>query len=123
MSKSRPSRRSTIALFVAAAGVTSVFFIDICNLIYRCGCQSLWAGAAQHCNIHHAAGPHCPWCSVGLAGAGAIYVAILAAQAAALLLLPARTSVAIRLAAALLTFPAAAAGVGLAMGIWMGYWR
>jgi hypothetical protein len=31
----------------------------LCDLFFRCGCG--WLGPS-HCNIHHAAGPHCPWC-------------------------------------------------------------
>jgi hypothetical protein len=31
----------------------------LCDLFFHCGCG--WLGPT-HCNIHHAAGPHCPWC-------------------------------------------------------------
>ena len=120
--KSRPSRRSAAAIFLAAAAVTSVFFIDMCGLIYACGCRPLWAGAATHCNIHDPLSRHCPWCSIGAAGAGAIYAAIVAAQAA-VVFLPWRAPAAGRFAAALLMFPAAAGVLGLIAGVAMGYWR
>ncbi len=32
----------------------------ICNWLFRCGCG--WFTAAA-CNVHHATGPHCPWCT------------------------------------------------------------
>jgi hypothetical protein len=35
----------------------------LCNAMFRCGCAPAWAGAAEHCNIRAAAGPHCPWCA------------------------------------------------------------
>ena len=45
---------------MAAVGLIAVAAAHpICNLLFRCGCG--WLGPA-HCNIHHAAGPHCPWC-------------------------------------------------------------
>lgn len=122
VSKSRPSRRSLAAIFLAAAVVTSVFFIDACNLIYDCGCRPLWAGAASHCNIHQPGSRHCPWCSVGTAGAAAIYFAVLGVQAAAVFL-PSRVGTAARAAGALAAFPVAAALLGIAIGLLTGYWR
>jgi hypothetical protein len=44
-----------VAGFIAA--VTSH---EICGILFRCGCTWL---SAEHCNIHHQAGPHCPWCT------------------------------------------------------------
>jgi hypothetical protein len=32
----------------------------LCNLLFRCGC-GVWSAA--HCNVHHAVGPRCPWCT------------------------------------------------------------
>ena len=52
-------------VFVAAAAVTSVFFINLCAAIFGCGCVSLWSGADAHCNIHLAGSRHCPWCLHG----------------------------------------------------------
>jgi hypothetical protein len=42
--------------------VTAVFLLPFCGVMYQCGCTFLWSGAADQCNIHEAAGPHCPWC-------------------------------------------------------------
>jgi hypothetical protein len=52
----------------AAAGavvvllVTSVFLYPLCHQVFRCGCGTMWGGAAEHCNVHAKEGPHCPWC-------------------------------------------------------------
>lgn len=44
-----------IVLAIAVVGAH-----PFCNLAFHCGCD-LFA-LATHCNIHHAMGPHCPWC-------------------------------------------------------------
>jgi hypothetical protein len=43
----------------AVALVAAAVAHPLCNVFFRCGCG--WLGPA-HCNIHQAAGPHCPWC-------------------------------------------------------------
>ena len=45
-----------IVLLVAVAGAH-----PFCNLAFHCGCNVF--ALAAHCNIHHAAPPHCPWCA------------------------------------------------------------
>jgi hypothetical protein len=37
--------------------------LPICGAMFRCGC-TLWS-FERYCNIHHAGGPHCPWCVGG----------------------------------------------------------
>ena len=110
-----------LAVLGAAAGVTNVFFVQFCDLLYRCGCEALWAGAAMHCNIHNAAPPHCPWCS----GEGALgnwsFGAIIAAQCA-LALWPGKFG-AIRAGATFLAFPAVGAIAGVLVGLGTGYWQ
>jgi hypothetical protein len=49
-------RRSLALLGAIAVAVAH----PVCNLLFRCGCG--WLGASR-CNIHHAIGPHCPWCT------------------------------------------------------------
>lgn len=51
-----------LACLALAVGVTWLLFIDYCDLIFACGCQSLWAGGSASCNIHAPSPPHCPWC-------------------------------------------------------------
>jgi hypothetical protein len=45
-----------IVLVVALAGAH-----PFCNLAFHCGCSPFTL--ARHCNIHHHAPPHCPWCA------------------------------------------------------------
>jgi hypothetical protein len=115
-------RRSNALIFVAAAAITSVFFIDFCAAIFRCGCVSLWRGADAHCNIHLAGSHHCPWCAHGLAASAIPWLLIVIAQAA-ISFWPRGIPAVPRLAAALLAFPLAGALIALAYGISSGYWR
>lgn len=114
--------RSTVwklAILGAAFGFTSVFFIKWCDLIYRCGCTFDWAGAAAHCNIHQPGPPDCPWCASRLYGGIAFF--FVAACQAAVALWPGSPGWR-RLALALAASPAAAALIGVAIGLWTGYW-
>ncbi len=42
--------------------LTFTFITPFCGLMFRCGCTSLWSGAADYCNVHQPGPPHCPWC-------------------------------------------------------------
>ena len=106
---------------VLAWAITSVFFLDLCHLIYQCGCDHLWGDQALHCNIHTPGARHCPWCRVGATGAGIIYALILAAQAAGAFL-PRRWPWGVRLTSAVFLFPVAGGVEGLILGMIMGYW-
>jgi hypothetical protein len=114
--------RGRLVIFLAAAMVTSVLFINFCNLVYQCGCESLWAGAADHCNIHNPQSRHCPWCSIGTAGGIAIWACIVAVQALVAFrwqgigFLP-------RAIFALLAFPVTGAILAVLIGLAQGYWR
>ncbi len=101
--------------FILGAVVTSVFYIDFCNLVYQCGCASLWAGADAHCNVHNATGRHCPWCSVGIAGSVGLWLSVIVGQA----FVAFRTS---RILLTLLVFPLIGGIEALALGLWFGYW-
>ena len=61
------SKTVSLGIFLIAAAVTSIFFINFCATVFQCGCQSLWGAAAKMCNIHHArmhGGKGCPWCTL-----------------------------------------------------------
>lgn len=111
----------SLAIFLCSAAFTLVFLINFCNLVYQCGCRSLWAGAADHCNIHTPGVKHCPWCSIGDAGFAGVTAAILLPQGI-LSFRPRRWHWTRRLAASLLAFPAAGLVVALAIGLATGYW-
>ena len=116
-----PRRKSNWLLAGAAIVVTCVLFPDFCNLMYACGCRSWWAGADAMCNIHHAQARHCPWCSIGLIGSSAVWLAIVAAQS--WMALRYRGGWMVR---ALLTFgmfPVVGGALALVIGSAQGYWR
>jgi hypothetical protein len=108
-------------IFITAAAVTSALFINFCDLVYRCGCESLWAGAAVHCNIHNPDSRHCPWCSIGNGGALAVWGTIVASQAAVTFAWP-RIGWPMRAILALLAFPVIGGILALLVGLAKGYW-
>jgi len=109
------------ALALAAVTVTSVFFIDLCNWIYDCGCRSLWNGAAAHCNIPTLGAKHCPWCSMGIAGSGAVWAAIAGVQCW-IALRSGITNWIRRSAYTLAAFPIVGGLLGIGIGIAQSYW-
>ena len=110
------------AVFLISAAVTCVFVINFCALVYRCGCHSFWAGAADECNIHSYEMHHCPWCSIGTEGFAAIVLAIVAVQAA-LSFGSHSGGIATRLLLSLIAFPVAGSVIAAALGLWQGYWK
>jgi len=106
--------------FAVSFPVTCLFFINICDAIFGCGCRSLWAGADAMCNVHLSSGPHCPFCSRGVAGYAAIMTLVTAPQLAVSLW--GRWSTTARIIVCLLLFPAAMLAVGLAAGAYDRYW-
>lgn len=107
-----------VAVFLLAATVTSVFFIDFCALVFSCGCRSLWAGADAHCNIHTPGVPHCPFCD---AAGYAVWAMIVAAQAVVAFRLRGAGPV-VRGGLALLMFPIAGGIAAVIAGWATGYW-
>lgn len=110
-------------VFALAAVVTSVFFINFCNLMFACGCQSLWAGADAHCNVHHAGAGHhrCPWCQMGTVGSYTIWGTIIFTQ----LLVARRTERLGWIPCSLLSltaFPLVGAVWAAGAGLYFGYW-
>ncbi|MBS1834514.1 MAG: hypothetical protein JST65_17485 [Acidobacteria bacterium] len=112
----------SLGIYLAAFAVTSVFFINFCDLVYRCGCRSLWNGADAHCNRH--APPHekhCPFCSHGNTGYAAFFGGIVLPQFAAIRALRNRGWFT-RLTAGLATFPIAGGLIAVTVGLLDGYW-
>ncbi len=108
-------------VFLFAAAVTATFIINLCAAVFACGCRALWAGAAEHCNIHAAGGRHCPWCSYGHGGFPLALGLILAAQLA-VCIWPSGWGWRMRLVVALALFPGAGVVVGVLYGLVSGYW-
>ncbi len=117
--------RTSIALKVAClavAGVgTFVFLIQFCDLLFDCGCEAAWAGAATHCNINVAGPPNCPWC-VQDGAYGAIAFGMILTAHAGLALWPGRLSLT-RIIAVFLAFPVVGAVAGVLTGWMTGYWQ
>jgi hypothetical protein len=109
-------------IFTAAEAVASLFFINFCAAIFRCGCASLWSGADAHCNIHMAAARHCPWCMYGRAASTVPWALIVAAQGA-ISFWPRPMRAGVRMSAAVAAFPVAGALVAMAYGLSVGYWK
>ena len=101
------------------AATISVIY-NVCHLLFQCGCTFPWAGGADHCNIHVAGVPHCPWCSHGLGAFAGGLAPLLGVEALAVVRLR-RQRVGVRLAAALVGFVVLAAASGLAWAIADGY--
>lgn len=114
-------RLVSTAAALAAVTITSVFFIDFCNLVYRCGCDHLWAARDAHCNIHTPGAKHCPWCAIGFGGGTMVWLAMAVPQAV-LAFKPERWPVGKRFAAALIAFPVIGGILALGMGLMTGYW-
>ena len=113
------------AVFALSAVVTSVFFIDFCNLVFRCGCKSLWAGADAHCNIHRKDSKHCPWCESNPAP---VYLSIVGVQAFASFArirrgLETGRRLGMRLGLAVSAFPLVGGAWALWYGWRSGYWN
>lgn len=112
----------TLGIAVIAIVFTSVFFINFCDLVYACGCRSLWDGADAHCNRHAPAhAKHCPFCSHGDAGYALFFGGIVLPQLAVVRALRDRGWIP-QLSAGLATFPIAGGLMALAVGLLDGYW-
>ena len=110
-----------LACLAVAIGVAWIFFIQYCDLLFDCGCRALWAGRADHCNIHAALPPHCPWCLDGGRLGHWSHASVLASQAL-LALWPGRFGPG-RVIAVFLAFPMTGAVAGALAGIATGYWQ
>ena len=122
MTPRKPQNRnlkSLILIFALSAGVTSLLFINFCATVFHCGCHSLWAGAADMCNIHREGARHCPWCARNPAYA---YAAMVIPQAlVSFWSVPWSWSK--RLAVALAAFPVFGGIAAVVYGFTSGYWK
>src|SRR5262249_24380650 len=106
--------------FAVSFAVTCLFFINLCNAVFRCGCRSLWNGADVACNIHEVHTHHCPWCSHGVMGYAVVMILMCIPRLAASLT---RWSFAAWTAAAVASFPVFGLGIALIFGWIDSYWR
>jgi hypothetical protein len=106
--------------FSISFAVTCLFFINVCDWLFDCGCRSLWAGADSMCNVHIAGSRHCPICNHGVGGYAAVMGAVSAPQLAASMWPPWGRKT--RVLVCLLLFPAMMIAVGVILGSYEGYW-
>jgi hypothetical protein len=109
-----------LAPFAISFTLTCLFFINVCDWIFDCGCRSLWAGADAMCNVHVAGVHHCPICSRGMVGYALVMAAVSAPQLAASVWLP--FDKVTRIVLCLLLFPTGMMAVGGLLGLYDGYW-
>ena len=109
------------AIFLVAAGVTSVLFINGCDLLFDCGCRSWWNGAADSCNVHNSRPPHCPFCLVDGIGGYASFALIVCVQGL-VTFRPSGLALWKRAASAFLAFPVVGGFCGLVLGWITRYW-
>jgi hypothetical protein len=109
-------------LFLCSAGLTLAFILNLCHMMYQCGCRSWWNGAAEMCNVYQVDVRHCPWCNYGDAGAWMSMVLILVPQFV-LSFWPAAMAMKYRIPAVLSMFPVAGSVVALGYGWYAGYWN
>jgi hypothetical protein len=114
------SARKRALVFLPVAGLSLLGLINLCNMLFRCGCQSWWGGADRLCNIHVAEAAHCPWCSYGWWGFLVPLAAVWLAQAG-VVFVPSRLSWAGRLLLGLVCFPAVGAMAGLLFALFSRY--
>ena len=107
-------------VFGSVAAVAALFFLDVCHLIYDCGCVSLWNGGAAFCNIQTAGPPDCPFCARPNVAYGALYGTFLV-QAVAVFA-PGSRGIGARALFGLLAFPLVVGAVGVLLGLQAGYW-
>ncbi len=110
------------SILALGAATAAAFYLDACDLVFRCGCVSWWRGAAAACNIHAPAPPHCPFCATGRVGGYTPLALVIGAQAAAAFAVP-RLRPLPRLALVLGLFPVVVAATGAVYGLVLGYWR
>jgi hypothetical protein len=109
-----------ILIFSFAAGAAYIFYINLCDIMFHCGCHSMWSGGAAVCNVWMENMAHCPFCSHGNWGSLYPRLAIWTGQAA--VVFPSwRLSDRNRLLLSLAVFLVVIGIIGLFFAIYSGY--
>lgn len=109
-----------VLILGSLAAVAAAFFLDLCHLIYDCGCVAWWNGGAALCNIQTAGPPDCPFCARPNVAYGALYGTFLVQ--AVVVFAPGALGAGSRMLLGLLAFPLVVGAVGVVLGIQAGYW-
>ncbi len=109
------------AVLIGAVSVTAAFYLNLCDLIFDCGCHAWWNGAATMCNINDSQTRNCPWCSYGVIR-GYLPLALVIATQTAIVFWNRPMSLGLRIALSLAAFPVIGTIVGVIYGIVGHYW-
>ena len=109
-----------VLVFAPLVAVAAAFFLNVCHLIYDCGCVSLWSGGAAFCNIQTAGPPDCPYCAQPDVAYGALYATFFAQGF--LVFTPGSLGLGLRALLGLAAFPLVVGATGIVMGLQAGYW-
>ena len=58
-----PALRTGLPAALALAVVVVLSLHPVCHVLFRCGCEPIWWGGIEHCNVFTKGVPHCPWCT------------------------------------------------------------
>lgn len=110
-----------VLLLAPLVAVAAAFFLNLCHLIYDCGCVSLWNGGAAFCNIQTAGPPDCPFCARPQVAYGALYGTFVVQ--AAVMFAPGSLGLGLRAALGFVAFPLVVGVTGIVLGLQAGYWN
>lgn len=51
--------------FLLVGAFSAFTFLQVCDLLFGCGCEGWWAAGVQHCDIMVEGKPDCPFCAGG----------------------------------------------------------
>jgi hypothetical protein len=111
----------SLSAFALSAGIAYATLLNVCGLLFQCGCRSWWTGAAAHCNIHQAHLKHCPWCTLAPEYFWGLFGAFVLAEGVAVFALR-RRAFGWQLSGALGAYLASAAASALVLGFSQHYW-
>ncbi len=108
------------AVLAPLVAVAAAFFLNVCHVIYDCGCVSIWNGGAAFCNIQTPGPPDCPFCAQPNVAYGALYGTFLVQGV--LMLAPGSLGLGVRALLGLAAFPLIVGVTGIVLGLQVGYW-
>ncbi len=116
-------RKLAVRILVLAplVAVAATFFLNVCHLIYDCGCVSIWSGGAAFCNIQTAGPPDCPFCAQPDVAYGAFYATFFVQGV--LVFTPGSLGLGLRALLGLAAFPLVVGTTGIVLGLQAGYWN
>lgn len=100
--------------FAVLAGLTEFLFIDLCGMVFQCGCVNWLLGGMSQCNMTVPSLRHCPLCRMSPTAYHALVLLLIAVQGVFVWKG--------RWAEAVLVFPFGGGLALLVLGWYFGYW-